>query len=182
MRILYVTTISNTVNAFLVPHIKLLMEKGHQVDVAFNIVKEPSTELKKLGCKIYNIEFQRSPLSKKNVFAYKKLKNLIKKQKYDLVHTHTPVASACVRLACRNLKNVKVMYTAHGFHFYKGASLKNWMFFYPIEKWLSNYTDCLITINSEDYYVARNKMRACSTKLVSGVGIDLEKFKPLNVV
>src|SRR5690606_17805842 len=125
MKILIVTTISNTVNAFLIPHIKMLIEEGHEVHCAFNIVQEVNEELNNLGCKIHNIEFQRSPLRKENIKAYKKLKKLIQQEKYDLVHTHTPVASACVRLACKNFNNIKVIYTAHGFHFYKGAPIQN---------------------------------------------------------
>lgn len=178
MRILYVTTISNTVNAFLIPHIKMLIEQGHQVDVAFNIVQDVSQELIKLGSKVYNIEFQRSPLNLKNVSAYKKIKKLIKSGDYNLIHTHTPVASFLVRLACKDIPKLKVIYTAHGFHFYKGAPLKNWLLYYPIEKWLSKYTDILITINKEDYARAKRSFRTREKIIfIPGVGLDLNKFK-----
>lgn len=177
MKILYVTTISNTVNAFLIPHIKMLIEEGHEVHCAFNIVKEVNEELIKMGCKIHNIEFQRSPLRKENIKAYKKLKKLIQQEKYDLVHTHTPVASACVRLACKNFNNIKVIYTAHGFHFYKGAPIQNWLIYYPIEKWLSKYTDCLITINQEDFQRAKNSFKARRVEYIPSIGLNLDKFK-----
>lgn len=179
MKILYVTTISNTVNAFLIHHIKMLIDEGDQVDVAFNIEQEVKPEINEMGCKIYQVPLQRSPLNKDNFRAYKMLKKIIDTEQYDLVHTHTPTASAIVRLVCKNLNNVKVIYTAHGFHFYKGASLKNWLIFYPIEKWLSRYTDTLITINEEDYNTAINKnFKANEIKLVHGVGVDLNKFEP----
>ncbi|MFC5542454.1 glycosyltransferase family 4 protein [Ureibacillus suwonensis] len=178
MKILYVTTISNTVNGFLIPHIKMLIEEGHEVHCAFNIVQEVNEELNKMGCKIYDIEFQRSPLSKENIKAYKKLKKLIHQEKYDIVHTHTPVASACVRLACKKLSEVKVIYTVHGFHFFKGAPIKNWLIFYPIEKWLSKYTDCIITINNEDYNIAKEKFNSKYVKMINGVGINTSKFTP----
>lgn len=179
MKILYVTTISNTVNAFLIPHIRMLIEQNHKVDVAFCVERNVDPEIIKMGCKIHDLQFQRNPLSIKNFDAYMKLKRLIKEENYELIHTHTPVASACVRLACRGLKSVKVFYTAHGFHFYKGSPLKNWLIYYPIEKWLSRYTDCLITINREDYNTAiDHKFRAGRIELVNGVGIDLTKFKP----
>lgn len=179
MKILYVTTISNTVNTFLIPHIKMLIEQNHKVDVAFCVERNVDPEIIKMGCKIHDLQFQRNPLSIKNFDAYMKLKKLIKEENYELIHTHTPVASACVRLACRGLKSVKVFYTAHGFHFYKGSPLKNWLIYYPIEKWLSRYTDCLITINREDYNTAiDHKFRAGRIELVNGVGIDLTKFKP----
>lgn len=178
MKILYVTTISNTVNAFLIPHIKMLIEQGHEVDVAFNIVQEVDDKLINFGCKVHQLEFQRSPLSKDNFKAYKKLKKLIEREKYDIVHTHTPVASACVRIASRKLKETKVIYTAHGFHFHKGAPIKNWLIYYSIEKWLSKYTDCIITINQEDYQIAKEKLRSKKVELVNGVGIDTSRFTP----
>lgn len=181
MKILYVTTISNTVNSFLIPHIRLLAEKGHQVDVAFNIVQKVSHELTELGCVVYDIEFQRSPLSRKNYSAYKRLKKLIEREKYDIVHSHTPVASTCVRIACRNIKNLRVYYTAHGFHFFRGAPVINWLFYYPVEKYLSRYTDLLITINKEDYKLASRNFFANKTEYIPGIGLDIEKYNDVNI-
>lgn len=176
MKILFVTTISNTVNAFLIPHIKMLIEQGHNVDVAFNPVQEPDPDLIRLGCKIHEIPFQRSPMDLSNQVAYKKLKNIILSEKYDLVHTHTPVASACVRLACRKEKNVKVFYTAHGFHFYKGAPLINWLLYYPVERWLAKYTHVLITINKEDYHRAKKRFNSKRVEYIPGIGLDTLKY------
>lgn len=174
MRILYVTTVSQTINTFLIPHIKLLIESGHEVDVAFNIDQEVKQEILDLGCKIHIVSFTRKPLDKNNFKAYRELKEILIREKYDLVHTHTPIASAISRLACRNL-NVKILYTAHGFHFYKGAPLLNWLIYYPIEKWLSKFTDVLITINQEDYNRAK-KFKNKELKYIPGVGLKLEKF------
>jgi len=158
----------------------MLIAQGHQVDVAFNIVQEVNKELVDMGCEIYNLEFQRSPLNKKNILAFQKLKDIIKINKYDLIHTHTPIASAYTRIACRKQKNITVIYTAHGFHFYKGASFINWLLFYPVEKWLSNYTDVLITINKEDYERAKSSFNAKKVKYIPGVGLNICQFN--NVV
>lgn len=176
MKILYVSTLSNTINAFMIPHIKLLIEQGHHVDVACNIDRDISPSLTDSGCEVFDIKFQRSPISKHNYVAYKKLKKLIQEKGYEIVHTHTPVASICVRLACRNMKNVRVMYTAHGFHFFRGGPIKNWLLYYPIEYWLSRYTDVLITINKEDYNRAKRVFKAKSTKYIPGVGLDTKKL------
>lgn len=176
MKILYLTTISNTVNSFLIPHVKMLIEEGHQVDVAFNIEQEVKPEIYEMGCKIYELPLQRSPLKRDNFRAYKMLKNIITSEGYNLVHTHTPVASAIVRLVCKDLNSVRVFYTAHGFHFYKGAPILNWLVYYPIEKYLAKYTDTLITINQEDYQRAKKKFKAQRVEYIPGVGIDLEKF------
>ena len=149
MKILYVSTVSGTINSFLIPHIEMLLKLGHQVDIACNVRREISSSLFEKGCRVYNISFSRSPINKTNLKAYKTLKKLVQNEKYDLVHTHTPVASAITRLVCKNIKGTKVFYTAHGFHFHKGAPLKNWLIYYPLEKWLAKYTDTLITINKE---------------------------------
>lgn len=180
MNILYVTTISNTINAFLVPHIKYLIEQGHKVDIACNVIREINPELIKLGCDIYNIEFQRSPLKKGNYNAYKKIKKLVVEKNYDLIHTHTPVASFITRLACRNIKGLKILYTAHGFHFFKGAPLINWMVYYPLELIAARWTDGLITINEADYMLARrlNLRKPKAVYKISGIGVDLSRFIP----
>ncbi len=181
MKILYVTTVSNTINAFLLPQIRLLVELGHHVDVAFSIVQPVSDELQLLGCQIIRVPFQRMPLHRGNIIAVNMLRELIQINSYDIVHTHTPVASACTRIACRkNLKTI-VIYTAHGFHFYKGAPLLNWLIFYPIEKWLSQYTDILFTINHEDYERARSKLHAKKTAYLPGIGFQYEKFANVQI-
>ena len=180
MKILYVSTISNTINAFMIPHIELLLDKGNHVDVACNIQREINPRLLERNCKVYNIEFQRSPLNKHNYNAYKKVKRLIQDEKYDLVHVHTPVASFLTRMACRKIPNLKILYTAHGFHFFKGSPLKNWLMYYPIERLAARWTDVLITMNEEDYSIARKfKIRdGGSVYKVHGVGIDLNRFQP----
>lgn len=181
VKILYVTTISNTVNAFLIPHIKMLIDEGNSVDVAFNIQEEVRREVLDMGCKVHFLGFQRYPLSKENYNACKKLKRVMQEENYDIVHTHTPVASACVRLVCRNIKSVKVIYTAHGFHFFKGAPIINWLLYYPIERWLFRYTDTLITINKEDFIRAKKTFKANKIEYVPGVGIDIDKFSKIEI-
>lgn len=178
MKILFVTTISDTVNAFLVPHIKWLIEQGYQVGVAFNTVQQVSPELIELGCKVHQIDFQRNPLRKENLFAYKEIKKIILEEGYDYVHVHTPVASFLTRFACRNIKNVKILYTAHGFHFFKGAPKKNWALYYTLEKFVARWTDGVITMNDEDFHAAKRfKLRRRNAIYkIHGVGLDLNKF------
>lgn len=182
MRILYVTTVSSTMNAFLIPHIKMLVDKSHQVDVAFNLTRPLKNELEKLITNVHQLEFSRFPIRNNYLKLVKDMKAVVVEGEYDIVHTHTPIASLVVRLACRNLKNVKVIYTAHGFHFFEGAPKKNWSLFYPIEKFLSKYTDVLITMNEEDYQLASKKLYANRIAKVNGVGIDLSKFNTISSV
>ncbi len=177
MRILYVTTIAITMG-FFPEHFKMLLEEGHTVELACNSENPVPKSVAELGLKVHHIPFSRSPFSKENISAAKQLKKLIKNGKYDIVHTHTPNASVCVRLVCRKLrkKGLKVFYTAHGFHFYKGAPIFNWVIFYPIEWICSWITDVLITINKEDFERAKKKLHAKKVEYVPGVGMDTEKF------
>ena len=185
MKILYVTTISLTMNSFFKPHIEMLVRDGNQVDIACNYKNLALADLyKELGCHFYQIDFSRAPLSKDNIKAFSQLKKVIKNGGYDIVHCHTPNASVITRLVCRTFRNktgLKVFYTAHGFHFYKGAPLLNWMVYYPIEKICSRFTDKLITINTEDYQLAKRKFKAKEVHYVPGVGLDLSRFESVQV-
>lgn len=185
MKILYVTTISLTMNSFFKPHIDMLVREGHHVDIACNYKELALDKLySALGCTFYQIDFSRSPLSYGNVKAYSQLKKVIKNGGYDIVHCHTPNAAVITRLVCREFRKkngLKVFYTAHGFHFYKGAPKFNWMLFYPIEKFCSRFTDKLITINTEDYELAKRKFKAKEVHYVPGVGVDLSRFENVQV-
>lgn len=178
MKILYITTIGCTMG-FFQSFIRQLLDEGNTVDIATN---EKSSNVpkcyKEWGSIVYQIDTSRSPLNKGNIKAVKQIKQLVEREKYDIVHCHTPIAAMCTRLACfKARKNgTKVFYTAHGFHFYKGAPLKNWLVYYPVEKVCAHFTDMLITINKEDYDLAKRKMKAKRVEYVPGVGIDLTKF------
>lgn len=133
--------------------------------------------------KQYNIAIQRSPFHSANIKAYKQLKEITHQNNYSMIHCHTPFGGVLARLAARETrkKGTKVIYTAHGFHFCKGAPIQNWLFYYPIERILSIYTDTLILINQEDYHLARtHKFKAGSIEHVHGVGVDTEKYKPVH--
>lgn len=180
MRILYITTISLTMNSFFKPHIEMLVSAGHKVDIACNYQKLPVDEFyNALGCSVFQVDFARSPLSIENISAFLQLKRVIEYGCYDVVHCHTPTAAVITRVVCqryRRYSSLKVFYTAHGFHFYKGAPKINWILYYPVEKICSFFTDKLITINKEDYELAKNRLHAKEIYYVPGVGIDLSKF------
>ena len=167
--------------AFHFPLIDLLHENGYEVHIAAKAIpdKEPLQRLTDRVDAFHDIDFDRSPLSKKNVAAYKELKKLIESGEYDVVHCNTPVVGILSRLAARKARKsgTKVIYTAHGFHFYKGASKLNWLFFYTIEKLCGMlFTDCLITIGDEDEERAK-RLKLCKTvRRIHGVGVDSAKY------
>lgn len=183
MKILYVTTVGSTMG-FFYEHFRMLLAEGCEIELACGNAKPISEKIASLGLTTHILSFSRSPMSMDNLKAYKQLKKLIKHGNYDIVHCHTPNASVITRLACRKYRkknNLKVYYTAHGFHFYKGAPKLNWLVYYPIEKFCSRFTDKLITINSEDYELAKSKFKAKEVHYVPGVGLDLSRFEDVQV-
>ena len=189
---LQLASVASMIDQFNIPNIELLQNLGYDVDVVAdytnpgNISHERAKELKRkltiMGAHPIDISIPRSLNPIAIARAYKQVADLIKIEHYDLIHCHSPIGGAIVRLAAKNerKKGTKVIYTAHGFHFFAGAPLKNWILFYPIEKYLSSYTDVLITINKEDYYRAKTQFRAKETIYIPGIGIDVERFKKIN--
>lgn len=175
-KVLFTATVDSHILQFHIPYLKMFKEKGYEVHVATNGTEEiPYCDKK------YVISFERSPMKINNLKAIKELKRIIEKEKFDIIHCHTPMGAVVTRLAAKKARRngTRVIYTAHGFHFYKGALLLNWLIYYPIEKWLSKYTDCLITINQEDYERAKRNLKKCKQiELVHGVGVDENKFNP----
>ena len=172
-KVLFTATVDSHILHFHIPYLKMFKEKGYEVHVATNGDKEiPYCDVK------HKISFERSPFKINNFKAIKELKKIINEEKFEIIHTHTPMGSVVTRLAAKEArkKGTRVIYTAHGFHFYKGAPLINWMLFYPIEKILSYITDDLITINQEDYERAKKKLHAKHTHYIPGVGVDPKKF------
>lgn len=178
-KVLFVATVVKThIMEFHIPYLKMFKEEGWETAVAARNDYENPADCKIPYCdNYYNIPFERNPLKLGNLKAYKELKRVIDKGEYDIIHCHTPVGAMLTRLAAKQARKqgTKVFYTAHGFHFYKGAPAINWLLYYPVEKWLSRYTDVLITINKEDYERAKS-FKAGKVCYVPGVGIDLKKF------
>lgn len=172
-KVLFSATVDSHILAFHLPYLKYFKDKGYEVHVATNgDEKIPYCDKK------YKISFERNPFKINNLRAIKQLKKIVDEEKFDIIHTHTPMGSVVTRLASKKARKrnyTRVIYTAHGFHFYKGAPLKNWLIFYPVEKFLARYTDDLITINKEDYELAKRKFKT-NVYYIPGVGIDQNKF------
>lgn len=183
MELLFITNIANKVGNFS----KASIDAAHSLGYGFHIaakwnrsIDQMQADREKHDVQIYQIDLDRSPFSRRNLKAYKQLLHIIKSSSIDCIHCNTPVGGVLGRLAGRKCGIKRVLYQAHGFHFYKGAPLKNWLLYYPVEKWLARYTDALITINKEDYEFAKRKLKlrnAGRVYYVPGVGIDLEKFQ-----
>lgn len=178
MKVLLTATVQSHICQFHKPLVEVLHKHGCEVHVAArdNLAEKNGLKLDFVE-KVYDVPFARSPKSKDNIQAYKELKNIINKENYDVIHCNTPMGGIVTRLAAKQVRKqgTKVYYTAHGFHFYKGAPKKNWIVFYPIEKYFSKITDKLITITKEDYQLASRKFH-CKVERIHGVGVDEKRY------
>lgn len=185
-KILFISNIGKRVGSFSVASIAAAKKCGMEFYYAANwsaASEEQRVEDEaKYGIKLINVDLDRSPYSLKNIKAYKQIVNFINEEKIDYIHCNTPVGGLLGRLAGQKCKIKKVIYQVHGFHFYAGAPKKNWLIYYPIEKWLAKKTDAIITINKEDFERAKKfKLRNNGrVYYVPGVGMDLAQYNLLN--
>ena len=174
-RVLFVATVDSHIGNFHRPFLDLLCRKDYIVDVASNRVDST----KSYNCdNHYNIKFSKRIFSLANIIAFFNLLKIIKKNNYTFIHTHTPISSLLIRIAA--YKKTRVIYTAHGLHFFKGNNFIKNFIYYNVEKYLSKFTDLLIVINEEDYNITKEKFN-CKVELVDGVGVDLDNFKKMPV-
>lgn len=204
-RVLIVTSVASMVEQFHIADIKFYKNQGFGVDVATNFIKGSTCsketiekllkDLDKMEVGCYQVDFERKSTNiKADIKALNQLDKIVKGvalpvngkksdnssikkgKNYILIHSHSPIGGAVGRIIAKR-NHIKIIYMAHGFHFYKGAPRKNWLLYYPIEKELSRITDVLITINQEDYKRAKKEFKAKKIVYIPGVGIDVEKFQ-----
>ena len=182
MKILYVATVLSHICQFHLPYLRMLKEQGHEIHVAAhdNLAMKNGLQLRYADRHI-EIPFERSPFDRRNIKAYRRLKELIDRENYDLIVCNTPVGGVLTRLAAKKAKKrgTKVVYIAHGFHFFKGAPVKNWLLYYPLEKHLSRLCDVVVTINEEDYQLAKRCFPG-RVEHIHGIGVDGDRFHPMS--
>ena len=183
MKILYTATVLSHICQFHLPHMKALQEKGWEVHVAAHDNLAVKNGLRLRYCdKFTEVPFERSPKSPKNVKAYRQLKKLIEEEGYDVILCNTPGGGVVTRLAAKKARKdgTKVIYMAHGFHFYKGASKSGWLVYYPLEKAMARRCDVLVTVNEEDYRLACERFGGRTrVERIHGVGVDEGRYHPV---
>lgn len=193
-KVLILASVASMIDKFNMNNIDILEQLGYEVHVLCNFtngsitsqerVYEFRSELSERGIKAFNVLIPRELSEIKNIIhSYKQIKKIVEKEQYSIVHCHSPIGGALARLGCRMIRQsgAKIIYTAHGFHFFKGAPLLNWLVYYPVEKLLAKYTNILITINKEDYKRAKTKFKTKKIEYISGIGIDIDKINHVNV-
>lgn len=186
---LMLASVASMIDQFNMDNINILQQQGYHVDVVTNFengsttTKERVDQIRELleskGVNTIHMPIPRKISDINGIIdSYRNVKKICNENKYQIIHCHSPIGSVVARLAARNSRKTgtRVIYTAHGFHFFKGAPLKNWIMFYPIEWICSFITDVLITINHEDYDRACRKLHAKAVKYIPGVGIDTQKI------
>lgn len=164
----------------------ILKERGYEIHTATNMIEsswlKDDGSLDYLDIKKHQIDFCRSPFSKQSLTAYSRLRQLLEENYFDIIHCHTPVAAAILRLAARHTRKrgTKVIYTDHGFHFHKMSGMKNWILYYPVEYFMAFFTDMIITVNKEDYSVIQ-RFHAKKKRYIPGVGVDIKYISTLEV-
>lgn len=174
MKVLVLCTTDSMFTNFLIPHIQNMLRKGYEVECACSVTGNFFSILRdKYGFIMHEIDFERNPFKIKNFSAFHNLNALVKNGKYDVIFCHEPVGGAMGRIV-GHLNHCKVVYMAHGFHFYKGAPKKMCLFYF-VERFLARWTDVLITINKEDYQASLS-FKAKKKVLTNGIGVDTSKF------
>lgn len=187
--------VASMIQQFNMENIRLLLQLGYTVDVVCNLeqpggitpekAREMQQQLTAMGVGVYHMPAPKKVTAVGDIVrSFGIVRRLMRENRYDLVHCHSPIGGAICRAANRvsgNYKKTKMIYTAHGFHFYQGAPKVNWLLYYPIEKLCSRWTDVLITINREDDRLAKERMSAGETLYVPGVGVDVEKLAAVDV-
>lgn len=187
---LILASVASMIEQFNMHNIQLLLDNNYQVDVACNCkmgntISDESVQdlIKRLadkGVPVIDVPIPRKITDVKGIIdSLTQVRKMCNENQYNLLHCHSPIGSVVARLAAKKARKhgTKVIYTAHGFHFYKGAPKKNWIIFYPIEKICSRWTDVLITINKEDYAFAKKHMNAGRVEYIPGIGVDIKKFR-----
>ena len=183
MKRILITSTDLMMVQFLLPHVKHLSENGYEVEIACSEVggrlDEVREKLEGVVKKVHEVRLRRNPLHPINYLkGYGDMKKVVAEGNYDIIWTNEPVMGVVTRLAARETrkKGTKVLYMAHGFHFFTGAPKLNWLVYYPIEKRMAKHADVIATINMEDFHHAEN-MPVKRASYIHGIGVDTSRLK-----
>ena len=184
-KILIVTSVASMILQFNISNIKILKELNYEVYIFSNFKTGNTVSnekidflknlLSELRVNFYHSNIYRNPFNPLNLFSFFYLLFLVKRLKVDVIHSQSPVGGIFGRLVSIFF-NIKSIYTAHGFHFFKGSSFLTWLFYFPIEKFLSRFTNDLIVMNNEDFMIASKKFYQNRITYIPGIGIKNKDF------
>ncbi len=167
-------------NSFINIPVETAEKMGYEVYVGVNARYARNITCDHPNVKLRNVEIYRNPFHIREVYkSYRNVMNVLSEGGFEVIHCNTPIGGVLGRICGRRAGVKKVIYTAHGFHFFKGAPLINWLVYYPIERIMAHNTDALLTMNHEDYRRAKKFRLRRNGKVyyIPGVGIDLKDFE-----
>ncbi|KRS21862.1 hypothetical protein AAY72_06335 [Alishewanella sp. WH16-1] len=176
MNVLILSSVIRQFYLFESNNILALRKLGYNVCGIANCDGDEDLRIKKIDIPIHHVDIKRSPFDIRNILALWNVLKFTRINKVDIIHCHSPIGGVVGRLVKLFNPSIKVIYTAHGFHFYRGSSFTSWLIYFPVEWILSFLTDCLITINNEDFMVAKSRLSSKKTVYVPGVGVDESRF------
>ncbi|MBF2064062.1 MAG: glycosyltransferase [Calothrix sp. C42_A2020_038] len=180
-KLLTVATVPITITGFLLPFAQHFRKRGWQMD-AMSLETSAMPECVENFDNIWDVEFSRSPLDLQNlIVAPRQILQVLEKQEYDIVHVHTAIAAFVTRLALSRLKHKpkpKLVYTVHGFNFYRGNKFIKNLIFLALEKIAAPWTDYMVVINREDEEAAKHHRLISPERLyyMPGIGVDLNYY------
>lgn len=192
-KILIITSVASMIEQFMLPNISWLLSMGFEVHVACNFnqggnitdegILKLKEKLNEMNVQFFQIDFARNPFKVKElIVSYKQVSKLMSNN-YTAIHSHSPVGGIIGRLVGkkRRKNGLISIYTAHGFHFYRGAPILNWLIFYPVESVMSSFTDVLICINKEDYEFAQKHFHSKKIVYIPGIGVNVSSINSIKV-
>ncbi|MGB5285374.1 MAG: glycosyltransferase, partial [Polyangiales bacterium] len=181
MKVLHVCAVAFGLETLLLPQIDYLRGRGLTVEAACS----PDPRVAKLrdrGYTIHEIQIDRKISPGPNSKSVLELGKLMRAGKYDLVHTHAPVASVLGRVAAKLAGVERIVYTAHGFYFHDNMPRQKYALYHGIEKSVAQITDRILVQSQEDFDTAVTTGLGSAEKIrYLGNGIDLRRFDPNTV-
>jgi glycosyltransferase involved in cell wall biosynthesis len=181
---LFVTTVPITLEAFLLPFADHFRAEGWRID-ALASGATSDAHLDDHFDTRFDVAWSRNPLAPSNLLgAARRVREIVTAGDYEIVHVHTPVASFVTRYALRSVRRHPgapvVIYTCHGFHFYRGGPAATNFAYRTLERMAARWTDYLVAVNAEDFEAARamRGIPANRVRLIPGIGVDCERFAP----
>ena len=185
-KILISTALSGFLKVFLEKDVLILQSMGYEVHFASNNTIDGEKYIPyfdKMGIIFHQVDFSSNrPFSRESLRCLKQFADILKKERFDAIHIHTPIPGVIGRIAANKYrrKGTKVLYTTHGFYFHKKSDFKTKLVYKTIEYIMSALTDAIITINKEDYAAAK-RMFCKKVCYIPGMGVDIGRFRDVVV-
>ena len=164
-KILYAASTFGHIEAFHLPYIEALRLEGNEV---LTMANGEGAD--------FNIPFEKKIFSVRNFKCQRTVKKIIESEDFDLIILNTSLAAFHIRCALPKSARPRVVNIAHGYLFSSQKPLgikgkiKNFALL-SAEKFLAGKTDAVITMNREDYEIAKTHKLAPEITETLGMGV-----------